>query len=483
MLSILNPICSVHTRGFCSLSRIRLPAKREAAMTQLSQKAPPEVVPVVIGSYYNAYGIVRSFADAGVRSILVTGRKKCSIQYSKYLEKHVAMAEPKEDEAQFIADMLELGKSLRPRRGMFFPTRDEQLIAIAKNADALSAYYEIPFSGWDVCREIIEKASFHDHCEALGIPTVRERLVASLPEALHCLDILRLPLVVKGNSVESNVSQISPSGKMVFYDRDGYEAHMRRFFKDVPSEALLVQEYIEDSDRYLPTVNCFTDRDGNMRCVYIYEVIRKYPPKTGTSTAANIVDPEDPVYAEVIAYTQKLLSSFRFYGLSGTEFKYDPADGDYKIIETNIRSEFPNYLQTLAGQNMPYQLYRYHLGLEVTIPYFPVLKRAQCRVPFEDRFKNLYLNRLYYPDSVLSRRKWRDTKIEPHTLYGLTMKDIKPFLHVYFWSAFCAPHVLFRAWLHIPGDVRTIDYFRKKVPREGRKWKIFKDSPHPDSKF
>lgn len=464
MLSILNPICSVHTRGFCSLSRIRLPAKREAAMTQLSQKAPPEVVPVVIGSYYNAYGIVRSFADAGVRSILVTGRKKCSIQYSKYLEKHVAMAEPKEDEAQFIADMLELGKSLHPRRGMLFPTHDDQLIAIAKNAEAFSAYYEIPFSGWDICCEFIEKASFHAHCESLGVPTVRECLAASLSEALQCLEILRLPVIVKGNSVATTLGSIFPAGKMVFYDRDEFETQMRCFFSGIPGETLLIQEYIEDSNRNMPTVNCFTDRDGNMQCVYVSEKIRQYPPKTGTSTAYNIVDPENPIYAGIIAHTQKLLRSLHFYGLSGTEFKYDPTNGDYKIIETNIRSEFPNYLQTMAGQNMPYQLYRYHLGLEVTIPYYPVLKRAQCRVPFEDRFKNLYLNRLYYPDSVLSRREWRDTKIEPHTLYGLTMKDIKPFLHVYFWSAFCAPHVLFRAWLHIPDDVRTIDYFRKKVP-------------------
>ena len=430
-------------------------------MSQTFRRNQPEVVPVVIGSSYNAYGIIRSFAEEGIRSILVTGRKKCFAQYSKYLEKHISLPEANADPEGFVSGLLKLGKALSPRRGMFFPTHDEHLIAIAKHADVLSAYFETPFSEWEVCREIIDKATFRARCEALGIPTIRECLANSLPEALQCLEILRLPVIVKGNSVETDTGRFFPGGKMVFYDRSEYESHMRHFFEGLPGESLLVQEYIEDSDRNMPDVNCFTDRNGIMQCVFICEKIRQYPPKTGTSTAMNAVWPDTPKYQTIIEYTQKILKGFRFYGLSGTEFKYDPREKNYKIIETNIRSEFPNYLQTLVGQNMPYQLYLYHLGREVTIPYYPPEKSAQCAVPFNDYFFTVHLNKLNYKDAALTRKAWKATRLKPSTGYGLTARDIRPFLYAYATSIPKGLNAYFRIKNNIPHNVHTLDYIRR----------------------
>ena len=240
----------------------------------------PGTVPVVIGHSYNAYGVVRSFADAGVRSILVTGHKSCFVQYSKCLEKHAALPDAAGDPEGFAGELLELGKALFPRRGMLFPTHDEQFIAIAKYADALSAYFKIPFSAWEVCREILDKAGFRARCEALGIPTVRERLAGSLSEALQCLEDLRLPLIVKGNSVESGTGRVFPNGKMVFYDRDEYETHTRRFFEDVPGEALLVQEYIEGDAGHIYSVNCVSDQNGEILSLCVsqkYGTTRRKP--------------------------------------------------------------------------------------------------------------------------------------------------------------------------------------------------------------
>jgi len=433
-------------------------------MTKISKKELPEVVPVVIGSYYNAYGVIRGFAEEGIRSILVTGRNKCFVQYSKYLERHVVMADAGEDEEQFIADMLELGRSLSPRRGMVFPTHDEQIIAIAKHADALSAYFEIPFSEWETCRRILDKASFRARCEALGIPTIRERLAKSCTEALECLETLRLPLIVKGNGVNAKMALVFESGKMVFYDRDEYETRIRRFFDAFPGESLLVQEYIEDSGRRMPDVNCFTDKDGTMQCVFICEKVRQYPPKTGTSTAMNAVWPDAPDYRDIIEYTQKMLKDFRFYGLSGTEFKYDPREKNYKIIETNIRSEFPNYLQTLVGQNMAYQLYLYHLGRNVTIPYYPLQKSAQCALPFKDYFFTVHLNKLNHKDAALTKKAWKATRLKPSTGYGVTPKDIKPFLYAYCSSILSSLNAYIRIKNNVPHNIRTVDYIlgRKK---------------------
>lgn len=431
-------------------------------MSQIKKKDLPEVVPVVIGTSYNAYGIVHSFADKGIHSILVTGKRKCFVQYSKYLERHVILPEPDTDPEGFVSGLLELGISLSPRRGMFFPTHDEQVIAIATHASELSAYFEIPFSDWETCHKIIDKSNFRARCEALGIPTVRECLIRSLPEALQCLEDLRLPLIIKGNSVESNTGSFIANEKKIFYDRSEYESFMRQLFAKGFKDDLLVQEYIEDSDRHMPTVNCFTDRDGIAQCFSVIEKIRQYPPRTGTSTVMSLVWPKDPDYQEVMDYTQRILRDFQFYGLSGTEFKYDPREKNYKIIETNVRSEFPNYLQTLAGQNMAYQLYLYHMGYEITIPYYPLIKSANCILPFRDYFYTVHLNKLTNKEYSLTRKAWKASLVKPSTGYGLTFRDIKPFLYAYFTAILTCLNAYFRNKKNIPYNVKTIDYIRGK---------------------
>lgn len=420
------------------------------------------VVPIVIGSSYNAYGVIRGFAEEGIRSILVTGSHKCFVQYSKYIEQHVVAADAGQDEERFIAELLELGKSISPRRGMFFPTHDEQLAALAKHKDVLSPYFEFPFSDWEICSQIMDKANFRAHCEALGIPTIKECLVSSLSEALNCLETLRLPLIVKANSAESHMVNIFGSKNALFYDEKTYKTYVRRFFEHLPDESLLVQEYIEDGGKMKPNVNCFSDKNGTLRCIHIAEKIRQYPPQTGTSTAFISVDPSDPEYRDICEYTRKILEAYHFYGLVGIEFTYDQREKNYKVIEMNPRSEFLNWLPTFRGQNLAVAVYRYHLGYDVAIPFYPRKMTATMSVPFNDYFYTVHLNRLNYPNFVLTRREWKKTLPAPTEYYGLTAKDLKPFLYAYITSALIGLNAYIRIKKNIPATVRTVDYFIKK---------------------
>lgn len=420
------------------------------------------VVPVVIGSSYNAYGVVRSFGEEGIQSILITTAERNFVRYSKYLERHVIMIDVNKDEELFISQLVALGQELAPRKGMFFPTHDEQLAAIAAHKEELLPYYELPFSDLEVCRQIMDKANFRQVCEAEGIPTIKERLVHTQEKALGCLQELRMPLIAKANIWNIDVVRSFGNKIAIFYDENTYREHIRCYYEALPNGELLVQEYIEDSDRDMPTVNCITNREGEMICVYVSEKIRQYPPQIGTSTAMRACDPEDPIFQPVIEYTRRMLKAVGFYGLSGTEFKYDPQENVYKIVETNARSEFCNYLQTLVGQNMAYQIYRYHLGQTVTVPYYPVLKSASAFVPFNDRFYFLHLNKYNYPNFVLSGTKRKASLTKPVTGYGLTPKDMSAYIMAYILSAISGVGAYIRIKHNIPNNARLLDYLLKK---------------------
>ncbi len=424
-----------------------------------------KIIPIVIGSYYNAYGLVRGFGEKGIKSILVTYGEKNFVQTSKYIMMLRIVRDVNYDEQGFIEDLIRLGKDIKPKRGMFFPTHDEQLIAIVKHKDLLKEFYEIPCADYEILKRIMNKAIFSKECKNLGIPTIREYKVKNLDDAQRALHDFGLPILVKINQWDINVIECF-GDKIALYENDiEYLDSMNRFFGLCPDGELLVQEYIQDSEHSILSINSFTNHDGIMQCIFVLEKRRQYPPFGGTSTATFSMNPEDSKYKDVIAYSKIICKAFKYYGLLGIEYKYDLRDSVYKIIEMNCRSEFFNYLHTLVGQNMSYELYKYHLGKEVTIPYYPVIKSASCYLPVLDKFYVTKLNHYKYPQYTMTEKEWQDSIVAPTTLYGLTIKDFTPFISAYFEAWKNSIISLFRLKNDIPENIHTIDYIKAKLWR------------------
>ena len=59
------------------------------------------------------------------------------------------------------------------------------------------------------------------------------------------------------------------------------------------------------------------------------------------------------------------LRSIDYYGLVELEFKHDPRDGDYKLLDVNARTWGYHTLGKRAGVDFPYLLFRDQLGYKV----------------------------------------------------------------------------------------------------------------------
>ena len=422
-----------------------------------------KIVPVIIGSSFNAYGIVRSFGEEGIPSLLVTDSPKCFVSKSMYLIDTVFAESPDNDDDAFINALCRLGKRMAPYRGMLFPTHDEQMVAIAKHPEKLSPYYEMPFSGYETLSEIFDKARFSKACAECGVPVLIEKLVDNRDKALACLESMRLPLFVKINSWDIETIRSLGGKNQLCFDADSYIDLIESFYCKQSDGELLVQEYIDDSDRLMPNVNTFTDANGVPQCVFVSEKVRQFPPRTGTSTATNAVDPEDEEYQEIVCYAKRILKRFKFYGLAGIEFKFDARDNLYRVIEMNPRSEFPNYLQTLVGQNMAYQLYRYHLGYPVAISYYPHLKSAGCVVPFNDWFYSRWYNKVVLDEPAISAKERSASVSFPTTMYGAYPGDGGSYIAAYrnaMWRAF---GLLIRGCFSIPSTTSISEFFLARL--------------------
>jgi predicted ATP-grasp superfamily ATP-dependent carboligase len=75
--------------------------------------------------------------------------------------------------------------------------------------------------------------------------------------------------------------------------------------------------------------------------------------------------------AEVHEFAQILihyLTAIEYQGLVGIEFKRDPRDGEFKVLEVNARSMGGNIFPFTCGLNLVYAAYLDTLGQPVTLP-------------------------------------------------------------------------------------------------------------------
>jgi D-aspartate ligase len=88
---------------------------------------------------------------------------------------------------------------------------------------------------------------------------------------------------------------------------------------------------------------------------------RQHPSDFGrASTFVETVD-----LPELEELSIRLLREMKYYGLAELEYKQDPRDGSYKLLDVNLRTWGYHTLGGAAGVDFPYLLFRDQIGLPV----------------------------------------------------------------------------------------------------------------------
>ena len=287
---------------------------------------------VIDVGWVNGLAAIRSLGRAGVDVYAVDHRRSALGFRSRYA-KPLLSPDPQDEEAfvSFLAG-LDLDEP-----APIFPTHDEPLNAIARAGDRLAGGFLFPFPGWEVLQRIQSKRSQLEVAEKAGIPVPRWATASS------AADELGYPVLVKPSSTEGFKRRF---GRQAFRceNRDDVE----RAFGEAEEYEPIVQELVPGGDGELYTLGSYLAADGEPLGLFCGRKLRQTPPGVGTCRVGEAVWVEP-----VVEQGLKLLRELGHTGLSQVEFKRDPRDGTFRLMEVNPRLWQWHGLAGACGVDLP----------------------------------------------------------------------------------------------------------------------------------
>jgi D-aspartate ligase len=252
---------------------------------------------------------------------------------------------------------MEIGRRYGLEGWVLFPTRDETVAAFSRYRDQLAGFFRVTTANWETVRWAWDKKNTYDRAVELGIPVPRTYNVKTEEELAELYD--RLPLAIK------------PAVKENFFYATGAKAWraetpkqlldlFRKASQQIRPEEILIQDIIPGSGERQYSY-CAFFRDGVAHSTLVARRMRQHPREFGR--AATYVETIE--LPEVEELSERFLKAINYYGLVEVEFKQDPRDKQFKLLDVNARTWGFHSIGVPAGVDFPYLLYADQVGRSI----------------------------------------------------------------------------------------------------------------------
>ena len=253
---------------------------------------------------------------------------------------------------------MEAGKRLNLKGWVLYPTRDETVAAFSRYRDVLSSQFRVPTPGWNSIQWAWDKRNTYKLAQKLGILIPK----TWFPEKVEDLQAIDgdFPLILKPAIKEHFIYNTKAKAWRV----DSREELIRRFEEAadfVPAGELMVQDFVPGGSEQQHGYSAFF-KDGRPIGAMVTHNLRSHPPEFGrSSTFVETIDL--PILEQ---FATQFLVAINFYGLVEVEFRLDPRDGKYKLLDVNARTWGYHSLGQASGVDFPYMLFEDQLGKTVS---------------------------------------------------------------------------------------------------------------------
>jgi D-aspartate ligase len=309
----------------------------------------------VCGGCFLGLGIVRSLGMQGIPVCVIDDEYSIS-GHSRFATHSVRVANLRDEQA-IVETVLGVGARLGLVGWLLYPSRDEMVAAFSRHRSRLGEQFRVATPGWDTVRWAWDKRNTYRLAAELGIPTPRTWNPHDVTE-LEEVDI-EPPYAIKP-AIKEHFFYATKAKAWRADTRAELEARYRQAAALVGPEEVIIQELVPGDGRH-QYAYCAFFKDGNAVGVMMARRRRQHPP--GFGRASTFVETVD--IPELETYSERFLRAIDAYGLVEVEYKLDPRDGQYKLLDVNLRAWGYHSLGARAGVDFPYLLFLDQMGERV----------------------------------------------------------------------------------------------------------------------
>lgn len=306
---------------------------------------------IVIGSRTQGLAVIRALGARGVPVVVLRYHHQDMGYGSRWVQEIIDCPHPEREPEGFLAVLKQI--STRFSGALLVPPSDLSVAALAEHKEDLSQLgYVVAAPDWDIVRTCLDKSATYAFARAHGVSAPATVLI-NQPADLERFGIeIGFPGVLKPT--------VSHRYKAVFGRKwtrvdsmDQALTHYRA--ARAAGLEMVVQELIPGDELCGANYNAYFWDDG--ACVEMTAAkIRNSPAETGSPSV--VVSRKIPELADA---GRRLLSALRYRGFANVEFKRDPRDGEYKLIEINARHNLSSMLAIRCGVSFPWLEYQHRM--------------------------------------------------------------------------------------------------------------------------
>ncbi|HLQ30835.1 MAG TPA: ATP-grasp domain-containing protein [Ktedonobacteraceae bacterium] len=307
---------------------------------------------IMLGSDFKALGVVRSLGRRGIPSVVIDNQPR-SAWFSRYVVKRFRW-KGSMDESAFLIFLLSIGKEYRLERWVLFPLQDEVVEFVARHNEQLSKIYQLVTQDWDIVQWACDKHLTYQMAHDVGVPYPKT-WYPTCEDDLQTMEIA-FPAIIKP-TISIHFQQATRLKALPVGNHEELLNQYRLVADIISPTEIMIQEVIpgNGSSQYSFAAYC---KEGNAVISITARRTRQYPIDYGLGSSF-VEAVEVPAICEP---AKKLLAAMRVTGMVEVEFKHDHRDGQYKLLDVNLRPWGWHTLCIACGLDFPYIQYRDALG-------------------------------------------------------------------------------------------------------------------------
>jgi len=297
---------------------------------------------LVLGGAHGSLEIARSLGRRGIPVWLLTCDNPLA-GLSRYVARSLPWQGPSGEAA--VAYLIRLAEHYHLNGWVLFAGGDAEVRFVAQNHAALGAIFALTTPSWDVIRWACDKRLMNARAADLGLAYPLTRYPQKhddLAKLGICFPLIVKPTVYEGRSAFASAKAWRAD------DARALAALYDKAATLVGPDSIMVQELVPGDGRMQFSYAAIWDR-GTPIASLVTRRRRQYPIDFGfTSTFVETIEHKDVAEAAC-----RFLHSLDYSGLVEIEFKYDPRDRAYKMLDVNARAWTWISLGAAAGVDFP----------------------------------------------------------------------------------------------------------------------------------